>query len=151
MKGNYRHGMRYTRIYNIWKSMQQRCKNPNSINYKNYGAKGVLVCKEWSDNFEAFRDWAMANGYNDNLTIDRINVNGNYEPENCRWVSYKEQANNKSNNRLVEFKGEIHTLGEWSSITGVKLSTIWARLQRGWSIEKTLTTKVVVGANQYTR
>ena len=136
--GNYRHGKRYSRIYNIWRSMRQRCKNPNSVNYKNYGEKGIAVCDEWND-FENFYNWAMENGYQEELTIDRIDVNGNYTPSNCRWISYKQQANNKTNNRLIEFQGEIHTLGEWASITKIKLPTIWARLKYGWSVEKALT------------
>ena len=149
MSGNYRHGMRHTRIYNIWRTMRQRCSNPNCINYHNYGGKGIVVCDEWDKSFEVFYEWAMANGYEDGLTIDRINSNGNYEPSNCRWASYKQQANNKTSNRLVEFNGEVHTLGEWASITGIRLATIWNRLKLGWSIEDALTIKPIVGRNQY--
>lgn len=98
------------------------------------------MCNEWDD-FEKFYSWAMSNGYDNDLTLDRIDVNGNYEPSNCRWVTYKIQANNKSNNRLLEFQGISHTLGEWSEITGISISAIWSRLNRGWSVEKTLTTK----------
>lgn len=151
MKGNYRHGMRHTRIYNIWRSMRQRCSNPNCINYHNYGGKGISVCDEWNNSFEAFYEWARLTGYEEDLTIDRKDVKGNYEPSNCKWSSYKQQANNKTNNKLLEFQGEIHTLGEWASITGIKLSTIWARLNRGWSVEKTLTTDVVSRSNQLRR
>ena len=151
MKGNYRHGMRHTRIYNIWRSMRQRCSNPNCINYHNYGGKGISVCDEWNSSFEAFYEWARLTGYEEDLTIDRKDVKGNYEPSNCKWSSYKQQANNKTNNKLLAFQGEIHTLGEWASITGIKLSTIWARLNRGWSVEKTLTTDVVSSSNQFRR
>ena len=77
MRGNYKHGMRHTRIYNIWRSMRQRCSNPKCINYKNYGGKGVQVCPEWED-FQTFYDWAMSNGYTDKLTIDRLDASGNY-------------------------------------------------------------------------
>ena len=145
---NYRHGKRHSRIYNIWRSMRQRCTNPNCINYKNYGGKGICVCNEWND-FTNFYTWAMANGYKDDLTIDRVDVNGNYEPSNCRWISYKQQANNKTNNRLIEFQGESRTLGEWASITGIKLGTIWNRLNLGWSVERALTEKCFVGHNQF--
>ena len=149
MAGNYKHGMRYTRIYSIWRSMRQRCGNPNCKNFRNYGGRGIAVCAEWQGSFQSFCDWAMANGYKEHLTIDRIDVNGNYEPSNCRWVSYTKQANNKTNNRLLEFQGDQHTLGEWAEITGIRLATIWARLNSGWSIEKTLTTEAVIGHNQF--
>lgn len=142
MQGNYKHGMRYTRIYDIWRAMRQRCQNPNCINYHNYGGKGIRVCEEWDKNFQTFYEWANQNGYEDHLTIDRIDVNGNYCPENCRWSSYKNQANNKSNNRYLEYNGELHTLGEWSEITGIKLATIWARMKRGWTVCETVTIPV---------
>ena len=150
MKGNRKHGMRYTRLYSIWRSMRQRCSNPKAINYKNYGGKGILVCDEWND-FAVFKEWAMENGYNDLLTIDRIDTSRNYEPDNCRWVSQKMQQNNKSNNRILEFNGVCCTLAEWSDITGIGVSTIWARLKYGWTVERTLSEPVVKGKNQYTR
>lgn len=148
MRGNYRHGMRHSRIYNIWRSMGQRCSNPNNNRYSVYGGRGIVVCAEWKY-FIGFYEWSISNGYNDGLTIDRINPNGNYEPNNCRWVTQKVQQNNRNNNRYIEFNGNIHTLGEWSEITGINLGTIWDRLKRGWSIEKTLTTTPITGNNQF--
>ena len=148
MRGNYRHGMRYTRIYNIWRSMRQRCSNPKCKNYKNYGGRGITVCQEWED-FQTFYDWAMSNGYAEDLTIDRVDVNGDYEPSNCRWVSYKIQANNKSDSKFIEVNGISHTIAEWSDITGIQKATIWARLQKGWSIERAITEPAFVGHNQF--
>ena len=91
---NYKHGMWKTRLYNIWKKMKDRCYNPNANNYRYYGGKGVKVCEEWHS-FQPFYEWAMANGYADNLSIDRISGFGNYEPNNCRWATYTEQNRNR--------------------------------------------------------
>jgi hypothetical protein len=137
-KNHLKHGMRHTRIYNIWRAMRQRCSNPKCINYKNYGGKGVQVCTEWED-FQTFYDWAMLNGYAEYLTIDRVDVNGNYEPSNCRWVSYKVQANNKRNSKFLELNGVSHTIAEWGDITGIPKGTIWLRLKKGWSVERAIT------------
>lgn len=90
-----KHGMKHTRIYRIWRAMKTRCSNPNSKDYKYYGARGISVCTDWQNSFEKFKDWALAHGYSDVLTIDRINVNGNYEPLNCRWTTMAEQNKNK--------------------------------------------------------
>lgn len=133
------HGGRGTRLYHIWKSIRERCNTPTSTIYKNYGGRGIKICKEWDD-FKVFREWALTHGYNDSLTIDRIDVNGNYEPNNCRWVTYKKQANNKRNNRYIEYRGQVKTMTEWAELYNIKLATLWARLNRGWSIEKALNT-----------
>ena len=132
------HGKTNTRLFHIWQGMKQRCFDVNSTDYRNYGGRGITVCEEWASDFQSFYNWAMSNGYTDSLTIDRINNNLNYSPENCRWATYKMQANNKRNNVLLEFKGKIHTLTEWVSITGIKESTIRERLKRGWTTEKAL-------------
>lgn len=117
-----------TKLYRVWSTMKERCYNPNHIKYKNYGARGITICDEWKNSFKAFRDWAYANGYEEGLSIDRIDNNKNYEPSNCRWATMTQQANNKSTNRLIEIDGETHTMTEWSRISGIKAQTIWARL-----------------------
>lgn len=128
-----------TRIYNIWRSMKQRCYDSNAISFPNYGGRGISVCDEWRNDFMAFYNWAMTNGYKDNLSIDRIDFNGNYEPSNCRLATMGEQAQNKRNNIVLELNGEKHTIAEWSRITGFRAGTLQNRKYAGWSDEKTLT------------
>jgi hypothetical protein len=132
------HGGKGTRLYGIWKGMRERCNTPSSTTYKNYGARGIKVCKQWDD-FQVFKKWALSHGYNDKLTIDRIDVNGNYEPNNCRWVSYRENSNNKRNSRFIEYQGQIKTVAEWAQIYNLKYGTLWMRLKKGWSVERALT------------
>lgn len=134
------HGMCNTRPYRIWNSMKQRCSNPNAISYKYYGAKGTSVCSEWEE-FLCFYSWAMSHGYADNLTIDRIDTNGNYEPSNCRWVTNKEQQNNTSYTRLLTFDGETLSIMQWAEKTGIHPNMLYKRIRRGWGIEKAIKTK----------
>ena len=130
-----------TRLYNIWAGMKRRCSNPNEPAYDRYGGRGISVCEEWLQDFQSFYDWAMMNGYADDLTIDRKDNDKGYSPDNCRWATDKEQANNKRNNRLITFNGETHTIGEWASITGITSKAIERRLNRDkWDVEKALTT-----------
>ena len=137
-----KHGLCHTRIYHIWNAMKQRCSNPKTISYKYYGAKGVEVCQEWQDSFQAFYDWAMANGYAENLTIDRKDTNGDYCPQNCRWATNKEQQNNTSYNKLHTYNGETLTVMQWAEKTNMSANLLYKRLGRGWDIRKALTTKI---------
>lgn len=137
---NYKDGRKNTRLYGIYNNMKTRCYNARSRSYKNYGGRGVTICAEWRDDFKAFYDWAIANGYRDDLSIDRIDVNGNYEPNNCRWVTSYVQSNNTRRNNLVTLNGETHTLKEWSDHFGISEKTVRDRLKRGWSVEESFTT-----------
>ena len=140
---NYRHGMSHSRLNNIWRDMIRRCDSPNRYAHEYYHDKGVTICDEWRHNFKSFYEWAIDNGYSDKLTIDRIDVNGNYEPGNCRWVTMKKQCNNKTNNVKITFDDRTHTISEWAEITGIKSSTIRARIiNYKWDVSKALTTPV---------
>ena len=133
------HGQRKTRLYKIWQGMWFRCENPNAKCYQNYGGRGIRVCDEWH-RFEPFFDWAMVNGYQENLTIDRINNDGDYEPSNCRWADTFIQSNNKRSTRYLTFNGQRKSVGEWSLITGFSRQLIYDRVfKHGWSVEQALT------------
>lgn len=131
------------RLYRIWHNMKSRCLNPNFPKYPRYGGRGIAICDEWLS-FSAFEEWAMSSGYSEELTLDRKCLNGNYEPDNCQWISNFQQQSNKSDNRLVTCKGETHTLAEWSRILKVKYSTLANRANRGWSDERIILTPIGV-------
>ena len=140
-QANYIHGAEKTRVYHIWQGIKRRCLNTKDANYKRYGARGIKICKEWINDPKAFIEWAYNNGYNDTLTIDRINVDGNYEPSNCRWISLKEQAINRRNTILINYKNKKKSLIEWCSILNLKYSKIYLRIYRyKWSVEKAFNT-----------
>lgn len=122
--------------------MRYRCRNPHSDSYKYYGERNIKVCDEWDKNYLSFRTWAIENGYKDGLTIDRIDVNGDYCPENCRWATIKEQNRNKRDNVKITYKGETHNASEWSEIIGIPGYVIRNRLKYGWDIEKIMETPV---------
>ena len=143
---NLTHGMtqqkteerRIPRIYGIWANMKQRCNNPKVACYGRYGGRGIKVCPEWSKSFESFYTWAMSHGIADDLQIDRIDNDGDYTPENCRWVSREENANNKRNNLIIELDGVAHTAAEWSKITGISIKAIYTRRADGKPPEEIL-------------
>lgn len=138
-----KHGDSHERIHNIWYLMLYRCNNANTKAYKNYGGRGISVCPEWSDRFNgyfSFKDWAMKNGYREDLSLDRIDNNSGYYPDNCRWVTADVQANNKRSNVILTFEGKSQTLSQWADELNIPMKTLHARLYRhGWSIEKALT------------
>ena len=138
-KVHTKHSKCHTRIYNIWVKIKSRCYNENDICFYNYGARGIAVCDEWKDDFQAFYDWSMANGYDDSLTIDRIDNNKCYEPNNCRWATQKQQQRNRRNNRHFTYNGETHCLSEWCEILGLKYKTVMARINDyKWTIKRAL-------------
>lgn len=114
------HGLSHTRIDNIYRAMKSRCYNKNNAKYHRYGARGIKMCDSWLNDKSAFFTWAFNNGYNEDLTIDRINNNGDYCPENCRWVNLSEQANNKSTNVIIAFEGDFYTMAEFCRKYGLK-------------------------------
>ena len=141
-----KHGAWGTRLYTIYIQMKQRCYNPNRREYKNYGGRGIAVCDEWKDNFSNFADWAILNGYSDDLTIDRIDVNRNYEPSNCRWATIKQQQRNTTRNRYITAFGETKTMAEWAEQNGLSQDLIKDRLNKlHWSAEDAVSTPRLTG------
>lgn len=134
------HGMTNTRIFKIWDGMNGRCKRNTHWN-KNYAGRGITVCEEWrgKDGFRRFYDWSVENGYNDTLTIDRIDVNSGYSPENCRWVDMVVQGNNRRTNIRFEYNDVSKTISEWSRTVGINKNTLYSRIvERGWDIRRAL-------------
>lgn len=127
------HGLSRTKIYKRWKTIKDRCYREKNNYYKHYGGRGIKMCQEWLDDFMNFYNWAMANGYQDGLTIERIDVNGDYCPENCKWITLEEQALNKTNTRYLTYNGETKTLKEWEEETNLPIRS---RLNEGMSIEE---------------
>lgn len=139
------HGKSGSKLYHIRKGMIRRTTVPEDERYAYYGAKGVKVCDEWLDEekgLDNFCNWATNNGYEDGLTIERIDYNGNYEPSNCKWATPLEQGSNKSNNVYHTFNGETFTATEWSRRLGGNVNLVTKRLKAGWSLEKALTSPV---------
>lgn len=135
-KNHRRYGKKKNKRINIiYNGMKARCYNSNTPEYKNYGGRGIKICDEWLDNYWNFENWAINNGYKNNLSIDRINNDENYEPNNCRWATRIQQQNNTRNNKFVIYKGERKTIAEWSRIIGVSSSCLSYRL-KNWDIEK---------------
>lgn len=144
-----KHGMRDAKIYRVWIEARRRCYNPNRTAYKNYGARGIKICDEWmgENGFQNFYEWSVANGYNPNAkrgecTLDRIDVNGNYEPSNCRWISMKEQQNNRRNNHVVTYNGETLTVTQIAEKYKINRACLSYRLKSGKSLDEAINTPV---------
>lgn len=152
-KGRYKHGSRKhaadgDRLYSVWSNMKQRCLNPKSTAYDRYGGRGIRVCAEWME-FIPFRDWALASGYAEGLSIERVDNEGDYTPVNCRWATATEQSRNRRSNHLFTRAGETRTLKEWAALSSVPYATVYARvIKLGWDIERALTQAPQGAANR---
>lgn len=138
---NKTHGASYTLLYSVWTSMRQRCLSSGHRAFPNYGGRGIEVCEEWRESFEAFRDWSIAGGYAIGLTLDRIDNDGPYSPPNCRWSTRAEQNRNQRRTVYLTVNGETKTRAEWAEDVGVLPATIHQRLKRGWTPEAALSTE----------
>lgn len=140
-KGNPKHGLSKTRLHRIWHSMYCRCYYKSTNQYKNYGGKGIKVCDEWKhiEGFVRFYNWAINNGYSEELTLDRIDNEKDYCPDNCRWLTIKEQSNHRTNNVFYTYKGKTQTSKQWCEEYKISQTTFNDRLKRGWTLEQALT------------
>lgn len=129
--GHRTHGQSKARLHRIWRNIRYRCNTETCKDFAHYGGRGIKVCEEWSISFEAFNEWAQANGYSDEMTIDRIDVDGDYSPENCRWVTWLEQQNNKRDSLFITVNGKTQTAKQWARETGVCYTTILYRFKTG--------------------
>ena len=126
------------RLYPLWKSVKYRCYCKTSKDYANYGGRGIVMCDEWKNDFLVFYNWAISNGYKEDLTIDRIDNNGNYEPSNCRWADWKTQNRNTRRNRLLFYNGKTLCVSEWAETIGIKCGTLFQRIRKGMSAKEAI-------------
>lgn len=136
-KANTKHGLEKHPLYNTWKNMKKRCNNPKATGYENYGGRGICVCGDWSNNFQSFYDWSLNNGWSKELTIDRINCDGNYCPENCRWATVETQMNNRTKSHYVNYNGETFTLSTLAKHLDIPYNIVRYRLSNcKWNVEQ---------------
>lgn len=138
---NIKHGLTGTREYEIWSGIKKRCRNKNHHAYNNYGGRGIKVCDRWFDSFENFLE-DMGKIPDDKDVIDRINNDGNYEPENCRWVTYEESDNNKRNNIFIEYNNKRQTIRQWEKELNFPCGVLWNRINDGWAVEDAIITPI---------
>lgn len=138
-----KYNSRDRKLYFRWSNIHGRCYNPNNAAYKNYGARGITMCDEWVDDFYAFRDWAIENGYDESLSLDRIDNNKEYSPENCRWTDDKTQSNNRRSNHYITINGVTKTMMQWSEENNISYGTVQSRLRKGWSDVDAVSTPVI--------
>ena len=148
IKRNKKHGLSYTRLYVVYAGMKARCYDKKHISYKYYGERGISVCDEWKNDFNSFHEWSIKNGYDENAkkgecTIDRIDVNGNYCPENCRWINIEKQNRNHRNNKKITINGKTLCMTEWEDVLGFPVGTIRRRTNLGWPIERIISTPII--------
>lgn len=136
---NYSHGESGSRLYSIWTNMITRTENPKGTAFNRYGGRGIRMCSEWRTSFEAFRDWAMDNGYTDDLTIDRIDNDRGYGPDNCRWAPWADQFNHRSDTKQITFNGETLSIAQWAEKLNLSKTMLYQRFAAGWSVERALT------------
>lgn len=141
MTRNY-HGLRNTRLYSIWSNIKTRCFNNHDPHYERWGGRGISMCDEWRNNFKTFYDWAIQHGYAPDLQIDRIDNNGDYTPNNCRWVSITEQNRNKRNIIFITYNNVTKTADGWAKQLHLGHDTVRQRYHRGWTAEECLFGKV---------
>lgn len=140
-----KHNLYNTKLYKTYHNMKNRCNNKDTKDYYLYGGRGIKICKEWSDpknGFINFYEWSLKNGFGDKMSIDRIDVNGDYSPENCRWATTEQQARNKRTNHLISYNGETHCIREWEELLGVNKHSIQTRITNGWDIKSALTKNI---------
>lgn len=143
IKASFRHGGRHSKLYDIWDGMKQRCFNAKNKGYKYYGGRNITMCDEWKNDFAKFREWANSNGYKEGLSIERIDVNKNYEPSNCCWIQKNEQSKNKTNSIRVDYNNKIYTLNELCKEFNIDYDRLFYRLiVAKWDIETALKRKI---------
>ena len=149
--GHVTHGLTNHRLYNVWEGIKARCNNPNYNQYKDYGGRGIKICDEWANDASVFIKWGIANGWRKGLTIERVDNDGNYEPSNCKWVTWIEQGKNRRNTRKLTYMGRTLRIEEWAKELGFCHGTINDRIyNRKWSVDRALSVPPVKGRNQYT-
>lgn len=138
--GLYQHGLSKTKLHSTWRAIKDRCYNENNKSYRFYGGRGIKVCEEWLNDFVPFYEWSNSHGYSENLTIDRIDPDGDYSPDNCRWIDRVAQANNTRRNIYITIDGETKTLAQWCPLLGVNYHSVQTRIYKGWEPKLALTT-----------